>query len=72
MPNGYADEEKQQVQRLCSYGIIAAIVSFEQATIKFEPERQVSISYKPRLYPKPFYREENQLHNSAGFWEIRI
>lgn len=72
MPSGYADKEKQRVQRLCSYGIIAAIVSFEQATITFESERQVSISYKPWLYPKPFYSEENQLHNSAGFWEIRI
>ena len=72
MPNSYADKEKQWVQRLCSHGIAAAIVSFEQATLKFKPEKQVSISHKPWLYPKPFYSEENQLNNSAGFWETRI
>lgn len=72
MPHSYTDEEKQWVQRLCSHGVVAAIVSFQQATLKFKPEKQVSISNKPRLYPKPFYSEENQLHNSAGFREIRI
>jgi len=34
MPNNFTHEEKQQVQRLCSYGILAAIVSFQQATTK--------------------------------------
>lgn len=72
MPNSYTDEEKQGVQRLCSYGIVVATGFFEQATLKFKPEKQVSVSYEPELYPKPFYSDKNKLHHSDGFWEIRI
>lgn len=71
MANSYTDEEKQAVQRLCSYGIVAAIFFFEQAALKFKPEKQVSVLYEPQWQPKPSYSDRNKLQHSAGFWEIR-
>lgn len=48
MPNSYTDVEKQGVQRLCSYGIVAAIVFSEQTTLKFKAEKQVRVLYEPQ------------------------
>lgn len=45
---------------------------FEQAILKFKPEKQVSALYEPQLEPKPFHSDKNKLHHSAGFWAIRI
>lgn len=57
MPNSYSytDEEKPGLQRLCSYGIVAAggffifLGFFGQATLKLKPEKQVGVLYEPQL-----------------------
>lgn len=44
----------QQVQKICSYGVTAATVSFKQATLKFKLEKLVSISRYHAFIPSPF------------------
>lgn len=54
MPNSYTDKEKQRIQGLCSYGIVAAIVPFGQALSSSNRKSGSVFHTKQCCSPNPF------------------